>query len=257
MTNKLSKEAENIKISGQNPGKILYFEELTSTFDKIREYPLSNWLTVVCSGQTQGSGRLGRKWESPQGGVYFTFCLTPPFDMPVAAITPICAAGIHRALSKYVKCCIKWPNDIVCNGKKICGILTRNIVSEGVVKAVLVGVGINVNNDSFPEELKHAVSLKGLSAREFDENQVFSAVIKNIYQAMEYYTYMENLHYYKENCTNLGKEVTIHYIDGRGDVPGVCTDINEDGSMNVQTPEGIIAVNSGEVSVKGIYEEKE
>ena len=111
--------------------------EVTSTFDKIREYPLSHGLTVVSSRQTAGSGRLGRKWESPEGGIYFTFCLKPPFDIPVPSITLVCAAGVHKALSKYAECSVKWPNDIVSDGKKICGILTRNIVSGGKVEAIL------------------------------------------------------------------------------------------------------------------------
>ncbi len=256
MKNKLSKQ-ETETLSRITKSDVLYFESLTSTFDKIREYPLSDGLTVVCSKQTEGSGRLGRKWESPEGGVYFTYCITPPFKIPVPTITTVCAAGVHRALSKYVNCSVKWPNDIVSNGKKICGILTRNIVSDGKIEAVLVGVGINVNNDSFPEELKHAVSLKTLCGGELNENKVFGSVIRRIVQAYELYTYDENLYYYKDNCVNLGKEVTIHYVDEKSDVTGICTDIRDDGSMDVLTSDGTINVHSGEVSVKGIYEEKE
>ena len=126
MNNKLSIR-ETALLNSVTKNNVHYFESLTSTFDKIREYPLSDGLTVVCSKQTAGSGRLGRKWESPEGGVYFTYCITPPFEVPVPAITTVCAAGIHKALSGYVDCSVKWPNDIVSNGKKICGILTRNI----------------------------------------------------------------------------------------------------------------------------------
>lgn len=255
MNNKLCKEqTENIVISQTNPGRVLYFEEVTSTFDKIREYDLINWLTVVSSKQTNGSGRLGRKWESPPGGVYFTLCLAPPFDVPPESVTPVCAAGIHRALSKYADCSIKWPNDIVSGGKKICGILTRNIVFEGKITAVLVGVGINVNTDSFPADLPHATSLKLISDKEVNENAVFCHVLKCICQACTCYTYEENLRYYKAKCINTGKEVTVHFIDGRKDANGICTDILSDGSMNVTTPDGVLNVNSGEVSVKGIYD---
>ena len=256
MNNKLSIR-ETALLNSVTKNNVHYFESLTSTFDKIREYPLSDGLTVVCSKQTAGSGRLGRKWESPEGGVYFTYCITPPFEVPVPAITTVCAAGIHKALSGYVDCSVKWPNDIVSNGKKICGILTRNIVSDGKITAVLVGVGINVNTDFFPEELKHAVSLKSLCGYEINENEVFAKAIEGIVEAYRLSSYEDNLSYYKSACINLGKEVTIHYVDGRGDVAGICMDIEDDGSMNVQTSQGVVNVHSGEVSVKGIYEEKE
>lgn len=256
MNTKLSKEKiESLSQIAQN--NVLYFESLTSTFDKIREYELSHGLTVVCSAQTQGSGRLGRKWESAEGGVYFTYCIAPPFKVPVTSITPVCASAVHKALSKYVDCSVKWPNDIVCGGKKICGILTRNIVSEGEIKAVLVGVGINVNNDSFPKELPHATALKKLLSKSLDENEVFEKVLTDIVCMYNDTPYPKTLQYYKDNCINLGKEVTVHYADGSKDVKGVCVDIKDDGTMDVQTSQGTINVHSGEVSVKGIYEEKE
>ena len=251
MNNKLCRqEIENLKISDVS---VLYFDEVTSTFDKIRECPLTHGLTVVSSRQTAGSGRLGRKWESPEGGIYFTFCLTPPFDIPVPSITLVCAAGVHKALSKYADCSVKWPNDIVCGGKKICGILTRNIVSGGKVEAILVGVGINANIEYFPPDLPHATSLKRIRDEEVNENDVFAHVVKQIFQSYGL-SYEENLEYYRNNCVNLGKEVAVHFVDGRKDAKGICSDILSDGSMNVTTNEGILNVNSGEVSVKGIYD---
>lgn len=254
MNNKLCRqEIENLKTSNADVN-VLYFDEVTSTFDKIREYPLSHGLTVVSSRQTAGSGRLGRKWESPEGGIYFTFCLKPPFDIPVPSITLVCAAGVHKALSKYAECSVKWPNDIVSDGKKICGILTRNIVSDGKVEAILVGVGINANIENFPPDLTHATSLKLICGEKVNENEVFENVVKHIFQSYGQLTYEENLEYYRNNCANLGKEVAVHFVDGRKDEKGICTDILSDGSMNVTTNEGILNVNSGEVSVKGIYD---
>ena len=255
MNNKLcGKEIENLKNTYNADVNILYFDEVTSTFDKIREYHLNEWLTIVSSKQTNGSGRLGRKWESPEGGIYFTFCLMPPFDIPVPSITLVCAAGVHKALSEYVPCSVKWPNDIVSGGKKICGILTRNIVSEGKVEAVLVGVGINANIEVFPPDLPHATSIKNICGKEVNENEVFNNVIKHIFSSCNLVTYEENLNYYKNNCVNLKKEVTVHFVDGKKDVKGICLDIARDGSMNVDTAEGIVNVHSGEVSVKGIYD---
>jgi len=252
MHNKLSQSKLNTLFPQR---EILFFEELTSTFDKIRQLELKDGLTVACSRQTQGSGRLGRKWESPKGGIYFTFALMPPFkEFDVPFITTLCALGVLRALEKYVPCKIKWPNDIVSGGKKICGILTRNMVSGGDVDAVLVGVGINANISSFPKELCHASSIKLIGGNEVDENLILTQVLEEIDTVYATMNTHEILKEYTQNCVNLSREVTVHYTDGRKDEKGICTNILSDGSMDVKTPHGTINVHSGEVSVKGIYE---
>ena len=234
---------------------ICYFDSLTSTFDKIREMDLVDGLTVVCSGQTAGSGRLGRKWESPSGGIYFTFAILPPFGgFHIPFITTVCALGVYNALKNYVPCSIKWPNDIVCRGKKLCGILTRNIASEGKISAVLTGIGINANITEFPRELCHATSLKTIIGKDIDENALLKEILEEINKVYLHKSAEEILELYTKNCVNMQKEVTIHYADGRGDVKGTCISILPDGSMNVQTADEILNVHSGEVSVKGIYD---
>lgn len=235
---------------------IYFFPKLTSTFDKIREFELTEGLTVVCSSQSAGCGRLGRSWQSDVGGVYFTFALTPPFmDFEIPFITIVCALGVCRALSRYLPCLVKWPNDIVSDGRKLCGILSKNIIKGGKTEAILVGIGINVNNHFSEKELPYASSLADLTGKEHDENRILIEVLGSIDRIYRECTKEQILHMYKEKCVNLGKEVTLSSQDG--EIRGVCTDILPDGSMNVKTDKGVLNVHSGEVSVKGIYQNKQ
>ncbi len=240
-----------IKPSGLLGKKIVFYDKLSSTFDKIKELPITEGLTVVCAKQTNGCGRLGRSWESNKGGIYFTFALTPPFggfDIPF--VTIVCALGVCRALKEFVPCGIKWPNDIVSNGKKLCGILTKTIAENGKISALLVGIGVNVNNDSF--DVPHAASLNTITGQYYDENLILRKILNETDYVYTCMTCDDILEKYKKYCVNLGRQVTLSYRDKV--VAGVCTDIQKNGSMSVDTVEGSLDVHSGEVSVKGIYE---
>lgn len=257
MQNKLSQiELDKLKAKGTLGKKVHYFDTLTSTFDAINDFEFFDGLTVACSKQTQGSGRLGRNWQSDEGGVYFTFALVPPFnDFEIPFITIVCALGVCNALSRLVPCQIKWPNDIVSGGKKLCGILTRNLVTSGKLDAVLVGIGINVNN-SFFKDLPYASSIACITGKRENENKILIDVLNEIDTLYKAKTPSKILTEYKKVCVNLEKEVVIHYHNTENEKTGICKDILPDGSMNVLTDDGIINVHSGEVSVKGIYGQK-
>lgn len=240
-----------VKPSGLLGKKIVFYDELSSTFDKIKEFPLTEGLTIVCARQTNGCGRLGRTWESNMGGVYFTFVLTPPFgNFDIPFVTIVCALGVCRALQAYVTCSIKWPNDIVSNGKKLCGILTKSVAENGKISALLVGIGVNVNNDGF--DVPHAASLKTITGKTHDENLILCKILEETDYVYTHMTPDDIITEYKKHCVNLGNQVTLSYKGE--DITGICTDIQKDGSMTFCTRSGIFDVHSGEVSVKGIYE---
>lgn len=253
--NKLSLHKINaMKAKGIIGSEVFFYKELSSTFDKIKELPLKNGLTVVCARQSNGSGRLGRTWESGEGGIYFTFALTNPYEKyDIPFITLVCALGVCLALNEYVSCSIKWPNDIVCGGKKLCGILTKNLVTSAKVDAVLAGIGINANN-SFGVGLPYASSIKDITGTETDENKLLSEVLNSINKIYYDYSMDEVLTSYKKLCINLNREVTLVYKDK--EVQGICKDILPDGSMLFDNGKEEFAVYSGEVSVKGIYGKK-
>ena len=112
----------------------------------------------VAEQQAAGKGRRGRSWESPAGvSVYMTILLYPEMP-PVKAprLTPLMAIAVAKGIRRVtgLKCMIKWPNDVIVGGKKICGILTEMSAEIGFINYLVIGVGINVNQDSFPEEIQ-------------------------------------------------------------------------------------------------------
>ncbi len=252
---RLSEAAVRANMGASQLGsRLVYCDTVTSTFDTLAGLEPSEGLTVLAAHQTNGRGRLGRSWASNEGGIYFSFLLLPPIEAETAPfITLICALGVYRALSRYAKCGIKWPNDIVSDGKKLCGILTKTNLCESDIESVAVGIGVNANITSFAKELTNATSLKLICKKDIDENKLFAEIINEIDNAYYHMKRSEVLAEYKKACVNLLSEVAVHFKDGRETVRGTCTDILPDGSINVDLGDKTINVNSGEVSVRGIY----
>lgn len=237
-------------------GRPLYvLEETTSTFDAIRQYPVQQGLTVAAKRQTSGRGRLGRSWTAEPGGIYFSFYLTPdlePQDAPF--VTLQCALAICRAVERYADCAIKWPNDLVLRGKKICGILTQTSVELDTIDYITVGIGINANLTSFPAELRNATSIILETGAPINENQLLCDCLMQLEQVFLHTSREETLADYKPRCATLNSAVQVHYLTSQPDVCGTCTDILPDGTLQIRLDSGEIrTVSSGEVSVRGIY----
>lgn len=234
-------------------GSPLYiYEEVTSTFDKAAEFEPSHGLAVVAKAQTAGRGRLGRQWQSDEGGLYMSIYLSTDATLEgCGKVTSLCAVAVAKALSSYGDCRIKWPNDIVMNGKKICGILTKSCIQDGKAPYACVGIGINANNKDFPEELAYASSILTETGAVCDTNEIMKSVFDNIEKSYKL-THTEIMHLYREMCITLGSEIMVHRPDGTV-LQGVCTQINDIGELTVKTDDKCITVNSGEVSVRGLY----
>lgn len=234
--------------------KILKYQSVTSTFDKLLEFEPENGLTVVAESQTNGVGRLGRQWQSDSGGLYFSFYVDSRAaldKLPFLAI--ICALAAHRTLSKYVSCYIKWPNDIVSEGKKLCGILTKTAIFKNNASYVMAGIGVNVNNTEFADELKDtATSLKHITDIEHNKDEILEKFFNEFESICSSLSTEQIINQYSDVCITLNSSVALHYTDGTV-VEGVCTGICGDGTIDVETEKGKINVNSGEVSVRGIY----
>jgi len=163
--------------------------------------------------------------------------------------------GVQKATG--LNAMIKWPNDAVVNGKKICGILTEMSTEEDTIRYVVVGIGINVNAREFPEEIRDkATSLKLELGRSVKRSEVIQAVAESF---EEYYAVYEKTcdmsglqAAYNEMLANMDKEVCV--LDPRGEYRGKALGIDEEGCLLVEKENGeLIHVLSGEVSVRGIY----
>lgn len=205
---------------------------------------------ITADTQTAGKGRLGRSWESEKGdGIYMSILLKPenlPSD--TAQITLIAAIAVCRALGGGAK--IKWPNDIVISARKVCGILTE--LSTG---KIICGIGVNVNNKCFDSTLcDKATSLFLENGKKFRRERIIADIL-NIFEPM----YSEFLLHgfapfaeeYRRLCINIGKDARVIY-NNREIIGKVCN-ITDNGELVLESDAEKILIDSGEVSVRGIY----
>ena len=172
--------------------KITYFESLDSTNTKVRELACQGakeGTVVVAEKQTAGKGRRGRNWESPAGtNIYMSVLLRPQIEANKAPmLTLVMAYSIGRVLKErgYETIQIKWPNDLVLSGKKICGILTEAELNGQEIDHVIVGVGINVNQREFDPSIPNPVSMAQLLDRELDAESVLRCFLKHLQKNYE------------------------------------------------------------------------
>jgi len=255
------------RLSGQIAGQQLYvFDSVTSTNDIIREKIAEgapNGTAAVAFTQTAGRGRKGRLFQSLKGkGLYFSLLLRPDCrPEELAAITPRAAVAVCEAIEwgTDVRPSIKWPNDIVCGGRKLCGILTEAMPDPNTGKlCVILGIGINLcqtDEDFGPELSKVAVSLATVSKRVLPrESSLLEYVLRSLDPlAAEFPAgHSRALESYRSHCLNPGREVRI--ITEEGETAAECLQVNDDFSLSVRRADGSVqALYSGEVSVRGVY----
>ena len=241
----------------------LCFPALESTNDYAKELAKQECVhgtLIVADTQTAGKGRRGRVWQSPKGTtISMSLCLEPKLPTEkVSGITLAAALSVAKAIFEVTgkRAQIKWPNDIVLNGRKICGILTE-LVFRKETYAVIVGVGINVNTEQFPEEIQEvASSLKRECGREFSRETLIAAILKYFERFFESYKKTQDLRLlrddYEAMLANKGKEVLV--LDPQGSYTGIAKGITDSGNLVVMCEDGSEKeVYSGEVSVRGLY----
>lgn len=216
---------------------------------------------VLADEQKTGRGRRGRGWQSPPGmNVYFTLVLKPDYAPNDASmVTLVMALAVKEAITEVcgMKAGIKWPNDIVVNGKKTTGILTEMSLEGAYIQHVVIGVGINVKKQSFPAELADtATSLEAESGKPVSRALLVQKVMEHFEEDYELFLQKKDLSFLQERynayLVNLDREVRV--LDPAGEYTGIAKGINKKGELLVQMPDGSInEVYAGEVSVRGIY----
>lgn len=204
--------------------------------------------TLICTdNQTSGRGRLSRTWESKEGDSLCMSLVVPFPNNP--HITLIAALGVYDALKDICgdSLLIKWPNDLVAKNKKLCGILT-----ESTPKAAVIGIGVNLNNTEFSEDIRHkATSLKLLTQNTYSPLELAKEIAESVKRLLENTQGIlsaEVIARYTSLCANIGKEVQF------ANKSGVVVSVREnDGALMVLTKEGLEAVTTGEVTINGIY----
>ncbi len=215
---------------------------------------------VLAEHQTAGRGRLGRSFESPAGaGIYMSMILRPNrrpdrlMHLTCAVAVAICD-GVESALGFRPE--IKWINDLVAEGKKLAGILTELSVNPqtGLVDFAIVGVGLNCNQcpEDFPQNLRDiACSAAMITGQPVDRQRLAESMIAALLE-MDLSRKGEIMERYRLDCLTIGKEVVV--VQGQTRRQGRAVDMDEDGGLIVEFPEGIRqTVNCGEVSVRGLW----
>ena len=244
--------------------KIAFFDVVDSTNTRAKqlaEEGAPNGTYVIAERQDAGKGRRGRGFDSPAGqGIWMTLVLKPEIDPNHASmITLVTALAVSKAITDMTgrPAGIKWPNDIIMSGKKVCGILTEMGTNGLQINYVLIGVGINVNLKEFPEEMQDkATSLLLEGGHEYDRNQVIALVMK--YFEINYEKFVQTCDFahllddYHRILANLNQPVRV--IDGDRSFEGICRGIDEKGELLVEKQDKeVVKVSAGEVSVRGLY----
>ncbi len=254
----LSKEGIMAHLTTETLGRDLhFFESVTSTFDEADRLRASHGTLICAKRQTNGRGRLGRQWLSQDGGIYFSLIIRPREDScSLQVYTAICALGVQRAIASLVPCGIKWPNDIVSShGKKLCGILCKAKFTGDDCEYINVGIGINANNSPQSSELLYASSVSECVGCEVNENALIADALAQIEKCINADDIDSLMADFAKVCITIGSDIRVIYPDGT-DLRGRCTGLGTDGAIVVNTNDGTaIEVNSGEVSVRGIYGE--
>lgn len=251
--------------------RVICYEEIDSTnlaAKKLGKQAGNHGVLVVAEEQHAGRGRLGRNWSSPKGsGIWMSLVLRPEIRTEHAAmLTLVTALAVNQGIREItgMKSYIKWPNDIIMNGKKVCGILTEMSTANEKLECVVIGMGINVKQVSFPEELKlTATSLELEGANAVDRSELIACIMGYFELYYKRFIKTESLQdmaeEYNASLINLDRQVWI--LGDSNPYIGTALGINESGALLVQTEEtsqGVIktvikTVVSGEVSVRGIY----
>ena len=216
----------------------------------------------IADKQTAGVGRRGRSWESPEGeNIYMSLLLKPEIEPTKAPmLTLVMAVAVAEGIQKVcpeVSVQIKWPNDIVLNRKKVCGILTEMALDGTGIKYVVIGVGINVNQKKFGLELKDkATSLSLELAEEFDRELIISSILEEFYKYYDGFLRVRDLSYLQETynhmLVNRDAQVMIH--EPGNEYEAVAIGINEQGELVIEMASGERQnIYAGEVSVRGVY----
>lgn len=258
-------EAVASRLETKWAGRQIYsFEAVDSTNNEAgrqAENGAAHGTLILAEEQTGGKGRRGRSWMTPRGSaVAMSLILRPDFPPSQASmLTLVMGLAVTDACRSFcgADAKIKWPNDVVVNGRKICGILTEMSSEIDYIRHIIIGVGINTKVQHFPEELKQtAASLHESMEKAPERAGLIAACLLQFEKYYELFLRGKDLSLlkdtYNERLVGIGETVAI--IGAKEQYRGVSKGIDEKGELLVRREDGRIeAVYSGEVSVRGIY----
>jgi BirA family biotin operon repressor/biotin-[acetyl-CoA-carboxylase] ligase len=221
--------------------RIHYFQEIGSTMDAARELAkrgAEEGTIVIAEAQTRGRGRLSREWLSPKGGIYFTIILRPKISPAYASrINLMAAVAVASTIRRLfgLKAEVKWPNDVLIEGRKVCGILAEMDAEMDVTNFVNVGIGINANT-SVPRFEKTATSLKDVLGKEISRKEFLSALLVEIRRWQALLMEADLFDEWKKLSITLNKDVKV--IAPGEVIVGRAIDVDTTGALIIRERNG-------------------
>ena len=209
---------------------VIYVDKTTSTNDeakKLAEEGAVEGTVVIAGEQSVGRGRLGREWISPKGGVWLSVVLRPPSMRPIQKLTLVAGLSVTKTFNGLygVNAVLKWPNDVIVNGKKICGVLAEGAFEGEVPLYIVIGIGINANFDlqPLPKSLRtSATSIRRLLRHDISLNDLIINLLKTLDTDYALFARGEDeslMQEYEKLCATIGQDVRImcdkETIEGR------------------------------------------
>jgi BirA family biotin operon repressor/biotin-[acetyl-CoA-carboxylase] ligase len=241
---------------------IVFLREVGSTNDYAKElanYGAPEGTVVIAETQKAGRGRLGREWVSPKGGLYFSIVLRPKLIASEAVgLVFVAGLAVAKVLNEVygLKAETKWPNDVLVNGKKICGILSEMTTTREKVNYAIVGIGINANIDvekRFQGQLKTVVtSIENELGRTVKLEELFVVLLEKLESLYELFLkegFNPILEGWKSYATFLGCQVEAVGLGGKW--VGLALDVEDDGSLIIRLENGTVKhLFAGDVSLR-------
>jgi len=212
---------------------------------------------VIADHQTAGRGRSGRTWlAEPGSSLLFSIIIRPACSIDKVGLLPyVAAAGIADAVETLTgrKCECKWPNDILMSGKKCCGILMESSFQNTMLEYVVIGIGLNVNQKIFPQQLgRTATSLLLETGKEFDRRAVFCQIMASLesrYIDAGRGDFDHILKEWKARASIFGKRITL--TQASHTIGGIALDLTDDGGLLVETDTTRRVFHAGDVTITG------
>ncbi len=241
-------------------GKVFFFKSIKSTMDyakKLAEMDEPEGTAVIADYQSHGRGRFGRIWKSEPGeNILMSIILRPTIPLEKFGILSLLTAiSVSEAIEKNanVKITTKWPNDLLINGKKFCGILIEASIAVDKGDFVILGIGINVNQTKFPKEIQdYATSLSLATGKIYDRTIIVQDILRSFETDYAELNKSKNfnsiIERWKKRCDMFGKEITVIYAGKT--ITGKAIDVDEKGLLILELENSnIIKLSSGDVTI--------
>lgn len=226
---------------GHRSALVHYHPELESTMDEAMALARNGcpaYTVVVADRQTRGRGRLQRSWQSVAGGLYFTMVLRPQVSTADSALINLGAAvdmAITLETLYNIRSGLKWPNDLLIDGRKLCGILSQMAGETDRIDFVNLGIGVNVHNDTRRVE-PPAVSVATLAGGEVSRAEILTGFWERFEHRMNSEGLSRVIAEWKERAMTLGRHVRVQTLN---DVfEGRAVDLENNGALVLETPDG-------------------